>query len=432
MYDLVVIGAGWAGFNASIRAKELGLKVALIEEKEIGGTCLNLGCIPTKSLINSAKVLSLLKKSLSFGVSSLNPTLDFSKMMERKSKVIGTLRTGMNFMLKGVDVFKGTARIISAKEVVVNENTLKTKFIIIATGSKPQELESLKFDKKKVISSNEALILEEIPASLLIVGGGAIGCEFADLFATLGSKVTLVEKEKQLLPDEDIDISSKLESLFRKKNINVKTGSDGLSLNLEDYNLILVCIGRSAFTEISGLKEVGVKIEKGRIITDGFLKTDVDNIYAAGDCTSEIMLAHLAGYQGKAAADNIFQCGNKKIAIPPAIPNCIFTDPEISSVGLTEKKAKEKGIEFNVKKFDFMASGMAQLINEPSGLLKIISDSKSGKLLGFSMIGPRAAEISGIFALAISCGLKTEDIRSTVFAHPTISEAIGETLGNSK
>lgn len=431
MYDLTVIGGGWAGFNAAIKAKEMGLKVALIEKGEVGGTCLNLGCIPTKSLLYSAKVFSIVRKSSDFGVSSPDSVFNFSRVMERKNQVVESLRSGMVFMLKGVDIIKGEAVIISPELVEVNGKPIKSRFIIIATGSKPLELSTLKFDNKKIISSNEALNLKELPASILIIGGGAIGCEFANLFSELGSQVTIAEKENRLLPAEDNEISSKLEYSFKKKNITVKVGFDEPGLSLKNYDFILVCIGREAVSRVQGLKEAGIKLEGGRIITDDFLKTDVDNIYAAGDCTSEVMLAHLAGYQGRVAVENIFKTGKKQKRNPPVIPNSIFTDPEVSSAGLTEKEAKEEGMKVRISKFDFMASGMARILGEASGFLKIISDEASGKLLGFSMIGPRASEVSGVLTLAISSGLKARDLCSTIFPHPTISEAIGESLNRN-
>jgi dihydrolipoamide dehydrogenase len=426
MYDLVIIGAGWAGFNAAMRAKELGLKIAIIEKSQIGGTCLNLGCIPTKSLLHSVKVFNTFKKSLDFGVSNLNPSFDISLAIKRKKEVVDSLRSGMTFMLKGIDIIKGEAVLVSSNSIEVGKDLLKTKFIIIATGSMPLELNTLKFDTKKIISSNEALSLSEVPPSILIIGGGVVGCEFADLFSGIGTEVTIVEKEQRLLPLEDKDLSFRLEYFFKKKNINVKTDYDYSSLNLEDYNYVLVSIGRKPVSSLKGLKELGVRTQGGRIITDDFLKTDVENIYAAGDCASEVMLAHLAGYQGRIAVDNIFKGKNKQKTTPSIIPNIIFTDPQIASAGLTEDKAKEEGVRFKVSKFDFMASGMARILGETKGFLKIISDEDTGLLLGFSIIAPMASEVSAALTLAISSGLKEEDIHSTIFAHPTISESIGE------
>ena len=428
MYDLAIIGAGWAGYNAALRAKELNLKVALVEKSLTGGTCLNLGCIPTKALIQSAKVFNLIKKSSDFGIDCSNPHLNFPKVQERKDKIVKGLRSGMQFMLKGVDLFNAEAKIISPQEISLGGNVIKAKFIILAMGSIPLELNQVKFDGKKILSSNDILSLKEIPSSLLIIGGGAIGCEFASLFASLGTKVSIIEKMPQLLPGEDRDVAKKLDSIFRKKGIEVNTDSDALSVNLDDFKMVLVSVGRSVKVNLSGLEEAGVKLDSGRVLIDDYLKTNLDNIYAAGDCTGKIMLAHFAGYQGRLAVDNIFGKSLPKKIDSANIPSCIFTDPEIASVGLNEEDAIKRGIGINIHKFDFLGSGMAHIIDEVQGFLKIISDKEGGIILGCSIIGPKATEIIGIFTLAVSCRLTIEQLRSAVFAHPTISESISEAL----
>jgi dihydrolipoamide dehydrogenase len=428
MYDLVIIGAGWAGFSACIKAKELNLKVALIEKAEIGGACLNLGCIPVKALIHSAKIFNLVKKSSDFGVKDTNPILDFAKVQERKNRIVENLRSGMRLILKGVDLFNAEAKIISPCEVDIGGKVIKARSILLATGSSPLKLDQLKFDGKKVISSNEIISLKEIPSSLLIIGGGMIGCEFASLFSGFETEVTLIEKTPYLLPGEDTDVAKRLEGIFRRKGIKINTGADNLTLNPDSFDLILICVGRAPQGEIPGLSKIGVKLDKGKVITDSFLKTNIDNIYAAGDCTGKVMLAHFAGYQGRLAAENISGQMHLKKIDSFAIPNCVFTDPEIASVGLNQDKADKMGIDVEVNKFDFMASGMARILDESQGFLKIISDKKDGMVLGASIIGPKATEIIGILTLAVSCRLRVEDLRSTIFAHPTISESIGEAL----
>ena len=428
MYDLVIIGAGWAGFNAALRAKELNLKVALIEKSLVGGVCLNLGCIPTKALIQSAKVFNLVKKSSDFGVDDLNPILNFLKVQARKSKVVEGLRSGMQFMLKGVDLFNAEAEIISSQEIKIGKDIIKTKFILLATGSVPLELNQIKFDGKKILSSNEILACEKIPTSLLVIGGGVIGCEFASLFSSLGSKVSIVEKMAQLFPGEDREISRKLEGIFKKRGIEVKTNTDALSVNLDDFSLVLVSVGRAVKNSIPGLEEIKVKLDNGRVVVDEYLKTNLDNIYAAGDCTAKVMLAHFAGYQGRLAVENIFTKEAPKRSDSSSVPNSIFTDPEIASVGLSEEKAIEKGIQIKINKFDFLGSGMARIIDEAQGFIKIISNKDKGTVLGCSIIGPKATEIIGIMTLAVSCRLTLEQLRSTIFAHPTLSESIGEAL----
>lgn len=419
-YDLAVIGAGWAGFNAALTAKGLGLKVCLIEKSHIGGTCLNLGCIPTKALIQSAKIYSTVKKSSSFGIEASDVKVDFKQIQERKEKIIQQLASGMQFMLKGIDLIDAEASILSANELKAGSQSIKARFILICTGSKPVELKDIKFDGDKILSSNDILSLKEIPGSLLIIGGGVIGCEFASLFLILGVKVTVVEKMPQLLPGEDADIARKLENIFKKKGIRVDTGTDATSLNQADYDKVLVCVGRSASYGNLELEKIGIKTDKGRILVDEYLKTSIDNIYAAGDCTGKFMLAHFAAYQGRIAAENIAQGKSVKKCDNKNVPNCIFTDPEIASIG-----AKEGEV---VNKFDFLGSGMARIIDETEGFIKIFSDKKTGQILGASIIGPRATELIAVLGLAVSNQLKLSQIKDTIFAHPTLSESISEAL----
>lgn len=427
-YDLTIIGAGWAGFNAALRAKESGLKVCLIEKAQIGGTCLNQGCIPTKALIQSARIYSLAKKSGTFGIDVSNSIANFSRIQERKNKIIQRLRSGMQFMLKGIDLLNAQAQILSNNELLVGNKTIKTKFILIACGSKPIETKKLKFDVKKILSSDDILNLKEIPKSLLIIGGGVIGCEFAGLFSNLGTQVSVAELMPQLLPGMDIELAKKLETIFKKNGIKVSTNTDAMSIDFGNYDLILLCVGRVPNTQDLVLDKLGIELEKGRIVVDEYLRTNIPNIYAAGDCTAKIMLAHLAAYQGRIAAENIAQLQNLKKADSSTLPNCIFTDPEIATVGLSEEEAKNQGIDIKINKFDFLASGMAHILDETEGLIKIISDKKTGHILGSAIIGPKATELIEILTLAVSCRLKISQVRETIFAHPTLSESIGEAL----
>ncbi len=423
-YDLAVIGAGWAGFNAALKAKAGGLKVALIEKGQIGGTCLNRGCIPTKTLLQSAKVYSLIKKSKIFGVETSLPQANFSEIQLRKNKIVAQLQKGMESMLGGIDFINGEAKILSANTLEVNRKQISANFTLISTGSKPLELKSFKFDGKRVISSNEILDLEEIPKSLLIIGGGVIGCEFASLFSALGSQVTIVELTPQLLPGVDKEIARKLETIFKKKSIKVTTNTDAGTIDLSAYSLILVCVGRAPVTEGLGLNEAGIKTQGGRIITDECLKTDIPSIYAAGDCASKICLAHFAAFQGCTAVENILDATHARRTDNTSIPSCIFTDPEIGIIGLTEEEAKAGNVDFAVNKFDFLASGMARVLDETEGFVKIVYDKKTDKTLGASIIGPRATELISILTLAIQSEIKVSDIRNAVLAHPTLSESI--------
>ena len=428
MYDLAIIGAGWAGFNASLKARQSGLKVILIDKSLLGGTCLNLGCIPTKTLIQSAKVFSLVKKSSDFGINVPIPAVDFLKIQERKDKIIQQLRTGMQQMLKGIDYLPGEARLVSNQEIRVSEKTISAKNILISTGSRPYELPQFKFDGKKILSSNEIISLKEIPGSLLIIGGGVIGCEFASLFSQLGTKVTIVEKMPQLLPGEDREIAKKIETIFKKKGIKVNTNTDALAFNTADFDLTLVCVGRKPQTESLGLEDLGVNLDKGRIIVDDYLNTNISNIYAAGDCCAKIMLAHFAAYQGVRVAFNLAYPDKRQVLTAHSIPSCIFTDPEIASIGLNEDKALSLGQDIAIHRFDFLASGMARILGETEGFIKIISDNKTGVVLGAAIIGPRATELIGILTLAIERRLNIKDLQETVFAHPTLSESITEAL----
>lgn len=428
-YDLAIIGAGWAGFNASLKARELGLKTLLVEKAEIGGTCLNRGCIPTKALIQSAKVYSLSKKSSQFGIDiTTSPGINFTKIQERKDRIIQQLRQGMQFMLKNIDFLNAEARILSNEELRIGDQNIKTKFILIATGSEPMEAGGLKFDEKLVISSDDILNLKEIPNSLLIIGGGVIGCEFASLFSALGTEVSVVEKMPQILPAEDREVAKKLQAIFKKKGIKINTNTDATSVDLKDYDLVLLCVGRIPKIRDLGLENIDIKLERNKIVVDEYLKTSINNIYAAGDCTAKTMLAHFAAYQGNIAAENIARPDSPKRVGESGIPNCIFTDPQIASVGLNEETAQGKGIDIKISKFDFLASGMARILDETEGFIKVISDQKTEQILGASIIGPRATELIGILTLAISSRLKTSQIQEAIFAHPTLSECINEAL----
>lgn len=427
-YDLAIIGAGWAGFNAAIKAKKSGLKVALIENDQLGGTCLNRGCIPTKALIQSAKTYTLTKKSKGFGIETSAPKINFSEIQARKDKIVQELRQGMELELKGIDVLHQEARILSKDTLKAGRDELNAKFILIATGSRPAQLKDIRFDAKKIISSDDILKLNDIPDSLLIIGGGVIGCEFAGLFSTLGSGVSIIEKMPQLLPGVDKEVARRLESEFKKKGIKVNTNADAQGVDLNNYELVLLCVGRIANTQNLGLEELGVALEKGNIKVDEYLRTNIPNIYAAGDCTGKICLAHYAAYQGTIAGENIANPANLKKCDNEIVPDCIFTDPQIAAIGLDEESAINKGFQIKVNKFDFRGSAMARILDEAQGFIKIISDAKTDSLLGCSIIGPAATELIGVFGLALTCQLKASQLKNTIFAHPTLSECIHQTL----
>ena len=431
MYDLVIIGAGWAGFNAALRAKELGLKVCLIDSRQIGGTCLNYGCIPTKTLVACAKIFSLAKSASHFGIELDNLRVNLATIQEKKDKIIRQLAQGMQSELAGIDFINSAAQIISSQEVKVDGRIINTKFILIATGSHSIQLPELQFGQKNIISSDQALSLSVLPQSLLIIGGGVIGCEFASLFSILGSAVTIIEKMPRLLPTEDRDVARKIEVIFKKKGIKVVTGADKSSFDLESYSKILVCVGRLGHTEALGLQDLGVELKNNRIVVDDYLKSSRDNIYAAGDCTGKVMLAHFAAYQGVMAVQNMV-CRHREKADNSVVPSCIFTEPQIASVGLNEDNALAAGLKIKIHKFDFRASAMARITDEFDGFVKMISNQENGQIIGASIIGPLATELISTLVVAISARLTIKQMRGMIFAHPTFSESLHETVKNSR
>lgn len=422
-YDLAIIGAGWAGINAAQEAKKQGLKVALIEKHKLGGTCLNLGCIPTKALIHCARTYRNIKKSSSFGIENTPAAVNFTEVQKRKEAVILALAKSLQFSLKGVDILNGQATLRSSQELSVNSDILRAKYIIIANGSAPQQLANLKFDGKKIVSSSLILGLNALPKRLLIIGGGAIGCEFASLFSTLGVEISIVELMPQLLPQEDEETAKKLQAAFKKRGIEVSTSTDFKTINLENYPMVLLSIGRKARLQGLGLERIGLHAEKA-ILTDDFMQTNIPNIFAAGDCTGGKMLAHYAAHQGLIAARNILKPKREKKTAPHLVPNCIFSDPEVASIGFSEAQADKAGIETKTNKIDFLASGMARILDEAEGFIKIVSDKKSGEILGASIIGPKATELISVISVAIYSRLKLEQLRNMIFAHPTLSESI--------
>ena len=424
MLDLAVIGTGPAGFSAAQEAKKLGLKVALIEKDEIGGICLNHGCIPTKALIQSAKVYSLSKKSKKFGIETTDAKINFSEIQKRKELIVKQLSKDMQSLLGDITLLKGQAQLISTEELAVGNNKIRAKYIIIATGSKPIQLPRLRFDRKKIISSSDILNLNNLPRSLLVIGGGVIGCEFASLFSLLGTEVTIVELMPQLLPQEDRETAKKLEAAFKKKGIKINTNTDAETINLDNYEQVLLSIGRTAYLGNLDLEKIGLQLEKNKIITDEYLSTNIPNIFAAGDCTGEKLLAHFATHQGIVAARNIAQPRQTRPIESQLIPNCIFTDPEIASIGIAEEESKNKGIKAKITKFDFLGSGMARILQETEGFIKVISDQQTDTILGASIIGPKATELIGIITVATQMHLKLSQLRNIIFAHPTLSESI--------
>lgn len=429
-YDIIIIGSGWAGFNAAMEAVSHNLTVALIEKDALGGTCLNYGCIPTKAFVASASHFYDALHSSEFGINTAPVELNFLGILQRKDKIVARLRQGLDGLIraKKVNLIVGQAKIIDPYHVQVNKDIIEANNIIIATGSRPRELPNLKFDATHIISSTDILKLEKRPESLLVIGGGVIGCEFAGIYSQLGTKVTIVELLERILIGADKEVSKKMEITFKKKGVNVLVGTNFSTLNLAEFDKVLLCIGRSANIEGIGLEEIGLKIEKGFICTDEHLRTNIPNIYAIGDCIGGYQLAHVAAYEGRIAVENIL--GKDKSADYTAVPSCIFTNPEIGIVGLSEDEAKTKGFNVKVAKFSFLGLGMAHIKGETDGFIKIVVDADSEKVLGSVIFGLGATELISVLAMAMRNNLSIKDIYETIFPHPALSESIAEAAHN--
>jgi len=459
-YDIVIIGGGPGGYVAAIRAAQLGAIVALVEKDRVGGVCLNRGCIPTKALVRSVEVLQLVEEAPTFGVIVEEPAFDFARIMARKDEIVARLVGGVEALLKAhkVKVVSGTATIPKPGLVLVKpassassptsnpSTTLRTGFqhltsknIIVATGSVPARPPIAGLDAPGVLTSADVLELEDAPDSLAVIGGGVIGLEFAGIFHALGTKVTVLEMLPTLLPTVDSELARRYKSYLQRGGVEVhlrarveeiRPKGDGLAVRVADSGeeveaeKVLVATGRAPYTEGLGLEELGVKRERGAIVVDERMATTVPGVYAIGDATGGVMLAHLASRQGEVAVENIL---GRPVAMDyRAVPNCVFTLPEIAGVGLTEQAAKAEGLDYKVARFPFAASGRALTIGETAGLVKLICESESGKVLGVHIMGPHASDLIAEGTLAIQMGATARDIAETIHAHPTLPEAIME------
>jgi len=445
-YNLVIIGGGPGGYTSAIRAAMKGAKVAVVEVDRLGGVCLNRGCIPSKSLIASAVQYQKMKAAESFGIRLVAPPIyNWSAMKTRKDKIVGTMVGGIEQLFKshGVAYFKGYGKVVGKNQVAViddggNETRLQTDNIIIATGSRSRSLPVFPSDGKRILTSDHLLELEHLPQSILIIGAGVIGCEWAFMLSMLDVQVTVVEMLDRALPLEDEGTSKLIERELKKRKVTLHTktkvdavepGAQGISAGLSngktvEANQVLVAVGRAYNTEDMGLEEVGVKLNKdGSIKTGPDMRTNVDNIYAIGDVRGEILLAYTAVHDGSVAVDNALGGQAKKNYL--GVPSVIFTHPEVASVGLTEARAAEKH-EIVVGKFPLRALGKAHAENEIAGEVKVIGDKKTDKLLGVHIVGIHATEIIHTAALAINRGLTVTQLGSLIFGHPVISESIME------
>ncbi|MCY8207344.1 dihydrolipoyl dehydrogenase [Bacillus subtilis] len=458
-YDVVILGGGTGGYVAAIRAAQLGLKTAVVEKEKLGGTCLHKGCIPSKALLRSAEVYRTAREADQFGVETAGVSLNFEKVQQRKQAVVDKLAAGVNHLMKKgkIDVYTGYGRIlgpsifsplpgtISVERGNGEENDmLIPKQVIIATGSRPRMLPGLEADGKSVLTSDEALQMEELPQSIIIVGGGVIGIEWASMLHDFGVKVTVIEYADRILPTEDLEISKEMESLLKKKGIQFITGakvlpdtmtktSDDISIQAEkagetvtySAEKMLVSIGRQANIEGIGLENTDIVTENGMISVNESCQTKESHIYAIGDVIGGLQLAHVASHEGIIAVEH-FAGLNPHPLDPTLVPKCIYSSPEAASVGLTEDEAKANGHNVKIGKFPFMAIGKALVYGESDGFVKIVADRDTDDILGVHMIGPHVTDMISEVGLAKVLDATPWEVGQTIHPHPTLSEAIGE------
>ena len=449
-YDLIVIGGGPGGYVAAIRASQLGLKVAVVEKENLGGICLNWGCIPTKSLLKSAQAFEYAVHAADYGVSIKGDvTPDFEAMVKRSREVANGMSKGVQYLFKKnkIESIAGFGKVTGKNKVEVTDEkgkktTYEAKNIILATGARSRELPNLPQDGKKIIGYRKALTLEKQPESMVVVGSGAIGSEFAYFYHTIGTKVTLVEFMPTLVPNEDEEVAKQLARNFKKAKMDVMvessvesvdTSGDKCKVTIKtkkgeqvvEADIVLSAVGITPNTEGIGLEELGVKTDKGRVVVDEYYKTNVDGVYAIGDIVAGPALAHVASTEGIVCVEKIAGLNPEPVDYGN-IPGCTYTSPEISSVGLTEAKAKEAGYEIKVGKFPYSASGKASAAGQKDGFVKLVFDAKYGELLGAHMIGGNVTEIIAELVVAKKLEITGHELLKTIHPHPTMSEAVME------
>lgn len=455
-YDVVVLGSGPGGYVAAIRASQLGFKTAVIEKESLGGICLNWGCIPTKALLKSAQVFEYIQHSKDYGIEA-SGTADFSAVIKRSRGVADKMSKGVTFLMKKnkIDVIMGFGKLKAKGQIEVKSADGKTqiveaKHIILATGGRSRELPSLKIDGKKIIGYREAMVLPEQPKSMIVVGSGAIGVEFGYFYATLGTKVTIVEFMDRIVPVEDEEISKELAKNFKKNGIeimtssevtSVDTGGNGVKAKVKtkdgeitlEADVVLSAVGVAANIEGIGLEELGVKTEKGKITVDKYYKTNVPGVYAIGDCVPGQALAHVASKEGIICVEGIGYSEKKYNHQPEPldygnVPGCTYCTPEIASVGLTEQQAKDAGYEIKVGKFPLSAAGKASAAGHNEGFIKVIFDAKYGEWLGTHMIGYNVTEMIAETVVARKLETTYHEVLDSIHPHPTMSENIKEAI----
>lgn len=441
---IAVIGGGPGGYVAAIKAAQLGAETILIEQKKVGGTCLNIGCIPTKALLTSTALYKAVQQAEQYGINITGEVkIDLNTINQRKEEIVGQLVRGVGFLLKknGVKIMEGFGKITGRNTIAVSKDEQETEIItadkiIIATGSKPLVPDLFPYDGQKVITSDQALFLDEIPRSLLIVGGGVIGCEFGQYYQKIGTKVSIIEMLDQLLPNEDPDTASELSKQFKSDGMECFTRTKVEKVDVNNHvtailssgdqitaDLMLVAIGRKANISNIGLGELGIEVESGKIKVNQYMETSIDDIYAIGDVINTPFLAHLASKEGIVAVENAL--GNKTTVNYQAVPRCVYTEPEVAAVGLTEKEAQAKGIKSKVGKFRMAGIGKALVIGKTQGFVKVITDN-NGVIIGASIVGAHATDLLAELSLAVHFGLTAKQVGEVIHPHPTLSEALME------
>jgi dihydrolipoamide dehydrogenase len=458
--DIVVLGGGTGGYAAAIRAAESGKSVIIVERDKLGGTCLHQGCIPSKSLLRSAEMFAAMKDSEAYGITASSVELDYKKVLNRKDKIVEQLHKGVQYLMKAnkIEVVKGTGRVIgpsifsprSGALAVETEDgdslNLVSNNLIIATGSRPRQIPGLESDGKYILTSDDALKMEELPASMIIVGGGVIGVEWASMLNDFGVEVTIIEAADRLIPLEDEDISKELRRLFKKRGIQVMTGTkvipdtlhkqdNGLVIEMEhkdsrtelQADKLLVCVGRQANVDNLGLENTDITVENGVIKVNEYMQTTESHIYAIGDVNGGLQLAHVASHEGIQAVQHC--CG---LPVQPSlqhlVPRCIYTRPEVASVGWTEQQAQEQGFDVKKVSLSFKAIGKALVYGESDGFVKVLADRETNDILGVHMIGPHVTDYISEAVLAQVLDATPWEVGQAIHPHPTLSEALGEAM----
>ncbi|MBI2217127.1 MAG: dihydrolipoyl dehydrogenase [Candidatus Rokubacteria bacterium] len=440
-FDVVVVGTGPGGYVAAIRAAQLGLKVATVEDDRPGGVCLNWGCIPTKALLRNAEVLHLVHRAADFGITTGEVRADYGLAIQRSRSVADRMAKGVEFLFRKnkITLFPGRGTLNAPTTVEVNgakgQATIEARAVILGTGSAPKSLPGVTIDEQRVISSNGALKSEHLPRSLIVVGAGAVGVEFADVYATYGAEVTVLEALPRAVPVEDEEVSKQLERSFARRKIEVKTGvelqsvmtgAEGVVVKTDAGELqaeaLLMAVGRAARIDGLGLEKIGVAVERGFVKVSPRMETSVKGVYAIGDMAGPPLLAHKAMAEGVVAAEAIAGRDPRPVDYGN-IPSCTYCRPQIASIGVTEAKARENGREVGVGKFPFVASGKAVALGETDGFVKVVADKATGEILGVHIIGPEATEIIHEFAVGRTLEATLEEMVHTIHAHPTLSEA---------